>query len=96
MKFDKLSNTRDLGGMKTLDNRQIVQGRLFRSGQLNELSLSDKEKLTQLGPVIIDFRTDAERNERPDISQGDGSFDLPRQRMKLCFPGLPAKRVLTR
>ncbi len=65
--FDKLSNTRDIGGMKTMDKRQIVQGRLFRSGQLNEMSLSDKERLSQLDPIIIDFRTDSECDERPDV-----------------------------
>ena len=64
--FDKLSNTRDIGGMKTLDKRKIILGKLFRSGHLNELSLTDRNKLMQLGPIIIDFRSDAERNERPD------------------------------
>ena len=65
--FDKLSNTRDIGGMKTLDNRKIIPGKLFRSGHLNEVSFSDRNKLSQLGPIIIDLRTDAERNERPDV-----------------------------
>ncbi len=67
MTFDKLNNTRDIGGMETLDNRQIVSGKLFRSGQLSDLSLSDQDKLKELGPIIIDFRTDAERSERPDV-----------------------------
>ena len=71
MTFDKLNNTRDIGGMETLDNRQIVTGKLFRSGQLSDLSLSDQEKLKELGPIIIDLRTDAERSERPDV-QIDG------------------------
>ena len=69
--FDKLNNTRDIGGMMTLDKRQIVRGKLFRSGQLNDLSASDRNKLTQLDPIIIDFRTDTERYERPDV-QMDG------------------------
>ena len=50
---------------------EIVTGKLFRSGQLSDLSLSDQEKLKELGPIIIDLRTDAERSERPDV-QIDG------------------------
>ena len=43
--FDKLSNTRDIGGMKTLDKRKIISGKLFRSGNLNELSLTDRHRI---------------------------------------------------
>lgn len=71
MTFDKLNNIRDIGGMETLDNRQIVTGKLFRSGQLSDLSLSDQDKFKELAPIIIDLRTDAERSERPDV-QIDG------------------------
>ena len=71
MTFDKLNNTRDIGGMETLDNRQIVTGKLFRSGPLSDLSLSDQDKFKELAPIIIDLRTDAERSERPDV-QIDG------------------------
>ncbi len=66
VKFDQLRNTRDLGGMETSDRRRIVQGRLYRSGHLNELSQADMDKLAQIAPVIIDFRTEAERKEHPD------------------------------
>ena len=76
--FDQLRNTRDLGGMKTQDGRRIVQGKLFRSGHLNSLSKSDTDKLAQIAPVIIDFRTDAERKEQPDQEiPGTESVHIP-------------------
>ena len=64
--FDQLRNTRDLGGMETMNGRRIIQGKLYRSGHLNSLSQSDTDKLARIAPVIIDFRTDAERKEQPD------------------------------
>ena len=64
--FDQLRNTRDLGGMKAINGRRIIQGKLYRSGHLNSLSGSDQDKLARIAPIIIDFRTDAERKEQPD------------------------------
>jgi protein-tyrosine phosphatase len=64
--FEKLQNTRDLVGMKTLEGREILPGRLIRSGHLGELSLSDTEKLSVLVSVIIDLRSDMEISEQPD------------------------------
>ena len=64
--FDQLRNTRDLGGMETMNGHRIIPGKLYRSGHLNSLSGSDKDKLARIAPVIIDFRTDAERKEQPD------------------------------
>lgn len=66
VKFDHLRNTRDLGGMEAQDGRRILPGRLYRSGHLYELSQADVDRLAQIAPVIIDFRTDAERKEKPD------------------------------
>jgi len=64
--FDQLRNTRDLGGMKAINGRRIIQGKLYRSGHLNSLSGSDQDKLARIAPIIVDFRTDAERKEQPD------------------------------
>ena len=76
--FDQLRNTRDLGGMETLNGRRIIQGKLYRSGHLNSLSGSDKDKLARIAPVIIDFRTDAERKEQPDQEiPGTESIHIP-------------------
>ena len=56
IKFEKLSNARDLGGMRTADGRRIKQGRLIRSEQLMNLSPNDKVKLEGLLDTVVDFR----------------------------------------
>jgi len=76
--FDQLRNTRDLGGMETMNGRRIIHGKLYRSGHLNSLSGSDRDKLARIAPVIIDFRTDAERKEKPDQEiPGTESIHIP-------------------
>ena len=66
LKFDRLSNTRDLGGMKSEDDRTIASGKLIRSGQLYDISLSDINKLSELIDTVVDFRTEDEKKENPD------------------------------
>lgn len=65
--FEKLNNTRDLGGMKTGDGRIIRSGLLFRSGHLADLSSGDIEKLSGMIRTVIDFRSDGERAQQPDM-----------------------------
>lgn len=65
--FEKLHNIRDLGGMAGLGGRRIREGKLIRSGHLYEVSDSDKEALSRLVSTVVDFRTDGERREKPDI-----------------------------
>ena len=67
LSFNKLKNIRDLGGMKTRDGRMIKPGMLIRSGHLSGLDPSDREALQKLVAVVIDFRTDDERLESPDV-----------------------------
>lgn len=64
--FEKLANSRDLGGMKTTDGRQIRKGKLIRSEQLVGLSPSDKSKLEGLIDTIVDFRNTEEADDQPD------------------------------
>ncbi|MBP3897099.1 MAG: tyrosine-protein phosphatase [Mogibacterium sp.] len=64
--YKKLNNTRNLGGMKTVDGRKIQHGLLFRSGHLSGMDPSDAQKLHDCVRTIIDFRTDRERVEKPD------------------------------
>lgn len=66
IKFEKLANARDLGGMKTADGRQIRKGKLIRCGQLVDLSPSDKAKLEGLIDTIVDFRNVEEASDQPD------------------------------
>lgn len=68
IKLEKLANTRDLGGIKTMDGLYIRPCRLIRSGTLGEASPEDIRKLAgeyRLG-TIVDFRTMAERKQKPD------------------------------
>ena len=64
--FDNLHNTRDLGGMITKDGRKIADGMLIRSGHLYAASEADLKKLSGSVDVIVDFRTNKEKNEKPD------------------------------
>jgi protein-tyrosine phosphatase len=59
-------NFRDLGGYETEDGRHVRWGRLFRSGALAQLTLSDYRHISSLGiRVICDFRSKAERADEP-------------------------------
>lgn len=66
--LEGLLNTRDLGGLKTVDGRRILPKRLIRSGTLYEATPGDIRILEEqccLG-TIIDFRTATERRQKPD------------------------------
>ena len=76
--FEKLTNTRDLGGITTSDGRRIKKGMLIRSGELFAASESDKEKLSGLVGLVVDFRTGTETVERPDpVLEGVRYIHLP-------------------
>ena len=66
LEFDRLPNTRDLGGMTAYGGRTIMPGRLVRSGQLFDITSSDSEKLSDLVDTVVDFRTEQEKAENPD------------------------------
>lgn len=65
IEFDRLDNTRDLGGLKTKYGTTIKQNKLIRSGRLSDASSKDKEKLAKLVDTIVDFRTEEEAYEKP-------------------------------
>lgn len=59
-------NFRDFGGYFTEDGHQVRWGRLYRSGQLADLSVVDQEWLSEIGlAVVCDFRRDEEREREP-------------------------------
>lgn len=61
-------NTRDLAFMKTKDNLQIKPNKLIRSGSLHRLSSDDIDTLKKHNlKVVIDFRSNNEFVNRPDI-----------------------------
>lgn len=62
-------NARDLGGLKTTDNRSILPGRLIRSGALWRLTAEDVAALQTIPlTAVVDFRTDREIYEKPDLT----------------------------
>lgn len=68
VELDGTHNTRDLGGYETQDGRVIKNGILFRSDKLKNLTVSDCEKLSNLGiKRIIDFRSAEEKQKEPNV-----------------------------
>jgi Protein tyrosine/serine phosphatase len=60
-------NTRDIGGMKTQDGRQVKYNLLYRSGHLHRLSAKDIKTLEGLKiDYIIDFRSENEFVNKAD------------------------------
>ncbi len=60
-------NFRDLGGIKTKDNRYVKWGKVFRSDDLYKLTNEDLRYLKNIPIIsIVDFRSVAERDSAPD------------------------------
>ena len=66
--FQNLTNTRDLGGLETMDGKRILPCRILRSGELYHASSQDIQILERdyLVRSIIDLRSSKERRTRPD------------------------------
>lgn len=66
--FEKLSNTRDLGGIRTVDNKSLKYKRLIRSGRLYFASPYDITRLIHDFQLkrIVDFRNKSEIMKSPD------------------------------
>ena len=54
-----VSNARDLGGYQTKDGRTVKFGKLFRTGELTDMTEADKQKLIRKYHLVkdIDFRS---------------------------------------
>lgn len=78
MKFERLNNTRDLGGIAATDGKHIVYGKLIRSGRLGIGTDEDIRKIRDLVSAVVDFRSDNEKKETPDPDiKGVESFHIP-------------------
>jgi len=66
------SNTRDIGGYLTSDQRVLRWGQIIRSENLSRLTASDFQKLEEMGlKTVIDLRTEREHEQSPTIWLGD-------------------------
>lgn len=72
IEFERLVNTRDLGGFPAAGGRTVRTGRLLRSGELTKASESDKQRLSEEFSLkrVIDFRTGMEQRMKPDPEIG--------------------------
>jgi protein-tyrosine phosphatase len=60
-------NLRDAGGLRTRRGSRVKRGLLYRGGDLSALSDEDAEELEKRGvKTVVDFRTDEERDLKPD------------------------------
>lgn len=60
-------NTRDIGGYPTIDGRRVIEGRLYRSANLAQITPADVRRLESLGiDIVVDFRGPREAEEDPD------------------------------
>lgn len=77
-KMENMQNFRDLGGYFTSDGRQVKWAKLFRSGDLSEITHSDSATIASLGiKTIIDFRDAQEYTEYPDHYVAENMIHLP-------------------
>jgi protein-tyrosine phosphatase len=62
-------NVRDIGGYKTVDGKTVKWGKVFRSGDLNQLTNTDIAYLENIGiRTVVDFRDSIEKLAAPDSS----------------------------
>lgn len=68
LKFRKIKNIRDFGGLMTKDGKTIKPGKIIRSGHLGFATSEDIDKLKSDYDLrmVIDLRTELEKSEKPD------------------------------
>jgi protein-tyrosine phosphatase len=60
-------NFRDMGGLETVDGRQVKKGILFRAAELTGLTVEDKKSLEYLQiKSVFDYRRQDEAARKPD------------------------------
>lgn len=77
LSLSTIHNLRDYGGYRTIDNRQLLSGKLFRSGQVSDADPQELSKIDHLSlRSIIDLRGDRERQEHPFVVPVDAQYSL--------------------
>ena len=72
IKLKGTTNTRDIGGYQTSDQRSLLWRQIIRSENLSRLTAKDFQKLEEIGlKTVIDLRTDHELKKAPTVWQGD-------------------------
>lgn len=70
--FSGAKNFRDLGGYRTVDEKVVRWGLLYRSDALHKLTDVDLKHLSALDlNRVIDFRSEYEKGQEPDRLPGD-------------------------
>ncbi len=70
-------NFRDLGGYAAMGGRSTRYGVFYRSGCINDLTASDKERIKDLGVrTVIDLRGEHELKTRPGAFADDGDVNV--------------------
>ena len=78
MEFERLKNTRDLGGLQMKDGRTIRPGMLIRSCHLSIAPARDLAVLRDVVGEIVDFRTLKEQQVHPDpVFEGVPHHPMP-------------------
>ena len=86
--FEGTPNFRDYGGYPTVDGKTVKWGRLFRSGQLSELTVADLDRFEALDiRLVVDFRSEAECRNEPSRFPSSNSPEL------LLVPITPGSRM---
>jgi protein-tyrosine phosphatase len=77
--LEAADNFRDLGGYTATDGRQVKWGKIYRSAELSDLTLSDKKVIEELDiKVVCDLRGTAEVKDSPDqLPAGITYLNLP-------------------
>lgn len=77
-RMDNMQNLRDLGGYFTNEKQQIRWGKIFRSGDLAEITNKDYKIIESLGiKTIIDFRDIGEYENSPDLYTAPNMIHFP-------------------
>ena len=67
LRFEGVTNFRDLGGYLTADGGSTRWGLVFRSDGLHQMTAPDLMAFGELGvSVVYDLRGDSERTQEPD------------------------------